>query len=89
VKFAKLAAGVLPREVGIAVGTGLKNGQSIPIPSGFTKEECVFFATFKLIVIPAPGTSVHCLAQTDGMIAASPEDAIVVTGVAIAKKGGW
>ncbi|MGB8698136.1 MAG: hypothetical protein WCD18_01860 [Thermosynechococcaceae cyanobacterium] len=92
VTLGKLAPGVI-RDIGIVVAPFLSNGQSIPIPAGFTQAECVFFAFMKLITIPAGGVggSFQCLADTQGVVTLSAPDggSIAAVGVAIAKRGGW
>src|SRR5687767_4350341 len=37
----KLAIPV-PREIGVAVAQCVSNGQSLPIPTGFSRQECIF-----------------------------------------------
>ena len=91
--------------IGIAVTPGLTNGASIPIPSGFTQNECVFFAYPKSIVNKDIRTF-HCMVSNGVLqfnysneagqaIPNPPSDGqfrvfpAYATGVAIAKKGGW
>ena len=93
----KLAAGVIPGNIGIAITNALGNGSSIPIPSGFVKAECVFFAYVKA-VLAADAIPYNCLVN-DGVVrivreaVANPgtpvTSNIFVTGVALAKRGGW
>jgi hypothetical protein len=49
VTLEKLAAGVVSSNIGIAVTASLTNGATIPVPSGFTAQECVFFTFPKAI----------------------------------------
>ncbi len=87
VTLSKIASGVIP-EIGIAVTMGLGNDTSIPIPTGFSSSECVFFAIPKWIDTNG-GTIFQCNASSTGVVRASPSGNVVATGVAIAKKGGW
>src|SRR5947209_4517792 len=41
---AQVAAGTFSRDIGIAFVATLSTGQTIPPPSGFTAQECIFFA---------------------------------------------
>jgi hypothetical protein len=86
----KIAAGVIPPNIGITVTTGLSNNQNVPIPSGFTAAECVFFAFPKFINFNA-GEAVGFNVFTDsaGKVTATPEGKVSATGVAIARRGGW
>ncbi len=93
----KLAVGVLPRDVGVAVSSSLAHGATIPPPSGFAVNECVFFAFPKTVVIPNVGASFTVFADTTGKVTATrstnPQgkegEGIFAIGVAIAKRGGW
>jgi hypothetical protein len=84
--------------IGIAVTNALVHGSSIPIPSGFTKQECVFFAFIKS-VLDVKAIPFNCFVA-DGVVQIVREaignnrtpikDLIIfATGIAIAKKGGW
>ena len=88
VTLAKIAAGILPPAIGIAVTVQLTNGQSIPIPAGFTSSECVFFAFVKSFSLPLKDNVLVCHGQ-NGVVYTMPETGVTATGVAIAKKGGW
>jgi hypothetical protein len=93
----KIAPGIIPGNVGIAVTPGLSHDASIPIPSGFTREECVFFAFLKAITSPGLDNGFNCQATPSpegkvvifDLVNASPILNAAATGVAIAKKGGW
>lgn len=50
VTLEKLAAGVVSSNIGIAVTAGMTNGATIPVPTGFTAQECVFFAFPKTVM---------------------------------------
>jgi len=91
VTLSKIAAGVLPPNIGVTVTTGLQDGQSIPVPTGFTRGECVFFAALKyLLVDPANQRTVYnCSADGQGKVSVTPKGSAVAVGVALAKKGGW
>jgi hypothetical protein len=92
----KVAAGIIPANIGITVTLSLTNGASIPIPNGFTKEECVFFAFVKSILNVQVATF-SCYANNGAILFtyadvngnAIADVAGYATGVAIAKKGGW
>lgn len=89
VTAAKLAAGVIP-QIGIAVTNGLQNGQSIPVPSGFAREECIFMVALKWINLSGAGDPVvNCSVNAQGLVSAAPSDRVVAVGVAFGKKGGW
>jgi len=93
----KLAAGVIPGNIGIAITNALQDGANIPIPSGFTKQECVFFAYVKAI-LSVDRIPYNCLVN-DGVVRIVREPVanpgtpvsgnIFVTGIALAKRGGW
>jgi hypothetical protein len=88
---AKIAAGVLPRDIGVVVASGLTNDQMIPVPSGFSRSDCIFYAAIKWLNIDTDGSSaiMGCKVDPQGRISASPADRVVAMGLAIAKKGGW
>lgn len=90
VTLSKIAPDAVSPNIGITVTQGLTNGVSVPIPTGFTKAECVFFAIPKFINTRDVNLFV-CQINTEnpGVILATPEGNITATGVAIAKKGGW
>ena len=48
VTVSKIAPGVI-RDIGITV-TDLENGQSIPVPTGFDRSECVFYVALKAFI---------------------------------------
>lgn len=95
----------LGSSIGIAITQSLTNGANIPIPSGFTQSECVFFAYPKAVLNKQVRTF-NCFVnngvlqftyQNDAGQAIpdpppSPQFRIFpayATGVAIGKKGGW
>ena len=96
-----IASGVIPGNIGIAVTISLTNGTSIPIPTGFKKEECVFL-TFVKAILNENIRTFNCYAD-DGAVVLTfngpggteippPPNQFApayATGVAIAKKGGW
>ncbi len=68
----------------------VQNGQTIPIPTGFTRQECIFFASIKFLNFKAgEAVSANVFADGTGKVTANPPDKVVAIGVAIAKKGGW
>jgi cytoskeletal protein CcmA (bactofilin family) len=69
----------------------VSNGQSIPIPSGFRREECVFFAAIKYLNIAGDGGNfiANCTVDRNGKVNLTPDGRIVASGFSIAKKGGW
>lgn len=95
--------------IAIAVTPNLTDGESIDVPPGFTREECIFsvaiqsidfYAILQLIQqeknrpfpkIPSERQENHCYCRVDrqGTVSTFPQQAIVATGTAIAKKGGW
>lgn len=105
VTLSKIAAGIIPANIGISVTPGLTNGATIPPPTGFSQQECVFFAFIKSIQ-NAQVAIYNCTVAQNGLVAISYSDAngnvipdpapgpfkifsAYATGVAIAKKGGW
>ncbi|HEY9605870.1 MAG TPA: hypothetical protein V6C85_29965 [Allocoleopsis sp.] len=85
--------------IGIAITNALVDGSSIPIPSGFTKEECIFFAYIKAI-FNTSAIPYNCIVQNgvirivrQGLVdsSATPINDLTIfaTGIAIAKRGGW
>jgi cytoskeletal protein CcmA (bactofilin family) len=78
-------------DVGVTVATGLQEGQSIPVPTGFSRSECIFYAALKYVLIE-PDLQRHpvlCTVDANGKINISPDGHGVAMGLAIAKKGGW
>ncbi|NEQ89132.1 MAG: hypothetical protein F6K26_57460, partial [Moorea sp. SIO2I5] len=76
--------------LGIATASSLTHGQSIPVPEGFTRDECLFFATIKYLNFRAgEDILVNCSADANGTITATPEGKVAAKGYAIAQKGGW
>jgi len=86
----KIAPGVLPPNIGIVVARGLQHNQTIPVPSGFARTECIFFAAFKWLNIDLGVSAIYsCNVDETGKITISPDGRGVAMGFAIAKKGGW
>lgn len=70
--------------------TSVTNGQMIPVPTGFTRQECLFFASIKFLNFQSgEAVSVNVFVDTTGKVTATPEGKVVAIGVALAKKGGW
>jgi cytoskeletal protein CcmA (bactofilin family) len=78
-------------DVGVTVATGLQEGQSIPVPTGFSRSECIFDGALKYVLIEPdlPRHPVLCTVDANGKINISPDGHGVAMGLAIAKKGGW
>ena len=93
VTAAKIAAGVMPPGIGVVVARGLQHNQSIPVPAGFARSECIFYAAIKWMNIDttAPtATNVYsCAVDENGKLTIDPDGRIVAMGLAIARKGGW
>src|SRR5262249_46401064 len=87
--LSKIADGVLPPAIGVAVSTGVQKGQNIPVPAGFARSGGIFFAALKFINVDPNGGVYNCFADNTGKVTASPNDRVVAVGVALAKKGGW
>jgi hypothetical protein len=85
---AKLAAG-LTSDIGIAVSSAMQNGQNIPIPNGFTSAECIFTVAVTHIGSLEAGEVVKCGVDANGLVSAVPSGKVYVTGMALAKRGGW
>jgi len=88
ITIGKIAPGAVSPNIGVTVTQGLANGVNIPIPLGFTKAECLFFAIPKFINTNN-ATQFVCSVDADGKVTAQPVGNVTATGVAIAKKGGW
>jgi len=90
VTLAKLAPDVLAH-IGVAVSAGLQHDQSVPIPSGFDRSECIFYVALKYVLIePELGrVAMFCTVDSSGKVSTSDPGRIVVMGLAIGKKGGW
>jgi hypothetical protein len=89
----KLAAGVIPPGIGVVVAKGLQHNQSIPVPTGFARSECIFYAAIKWLNIDttAPTTTnvYSCTVDEAGKLTIDPSGRVVAMGLAIARKGGW
>lgn len=91
---AKVAAGTFARDIGIAVVFTLSDGQTIPPPSGFTVQECIFFVAVTSVshttAIEATWNYTVKVANTGRVaIVKSNFINITVSGLAMAKRGGW
>ena len=90
---AKVAAGTFSRDIGIAFVLTLSDGQTIPPPSGFTAQECIFFVAVTSANINggAGNWSYTVKVGSTGQVAIvkSNNMNITVSGLAMAKKGGW
>jgi len=93
VTLAKVAAGVIPPKIGVVVAKGLQHNQSIPVPAGFDRSECIFYAAIKWMNINTASpnqTNVYSSSVDEtGKLTIDPPDRIVCMGLAIGKKGGW
>lgn len=93
VTAAKMAAGVIPANIGVVVAKGLQHNQSIPVPAGFDRSECIFYAAIKWMNInttsPTTTNVYGCSVDETGKLTMDPPDRIVAMGLAIARKGGW
>jgi len=91
---AQVAAGTFSREIGIAFVLSLTSGQNIPPPSGFTPQECIFFvAATSVNVNVGTGASWNYTVKVNGSgtvtIIKAANINISVSGLAMAKRGGW
>jgi hypothetical protein len=89
--------------IGIAISNGIFDGIDIPVPTGFLPSETQFFAFVESYIesVPPPGGKIGFLTSINNQIAGRvrvfdtsfgplpPGKTVTVTGVAIAKKGGW
>jgi hypothetical protein len=93
VTAAKIAAGVMPPGIGVVVARGLQHNQSIPVPAGFARSECIFYAAIKWMNIdttaPTATNVYNCSVDENGKLTIDPAGRIVAMGLAIARKGGW
>ena len=93
VTVAKVAAGSFSRDIGIAIMPSVTNGQTIPPPSGFTPQECIFFAAAKFVNNPVGTGSWSYNVSVDASgkvtIGTSGNVGVAAVGLAMAKKGGW
>lgn len=88
----KVAAGIFSRNIGISFVLTLSDGQTIPAPSGFTPQECIFF-------VAVTSANVTSIANWSYTVKVGPTGAVAViksnnlnisvSGLALAKKGGW
>lgn len=88
VTAAKIASGVIP-QIGVAVTEGMENDEFIPVPSGYSRSECVFFAALKYINVPNEGIIINTNVSSQGKITISQPGFAVLMGLALGKKGGW
>jgi hypothetical protein len=88
----EVTGNIAGRVTGIGFASAsLSHGQMIPVPTGFTREECVFFAAIKFLNIPTDGNRfiANCTVDQTGKVSVSDDSRVMVAGLAIAKKGGW
>jgi hypothetical protein len=90
-----------PPAVGLSIVVAISDGAQIPIPTGFSASETKFFAFIKTyeVSVPQAGTNVgfQVFASDTGTVTAkalplntpTPNQSVIATGVAIAKRGGW
>jgi hypothetical protein len=86
----EVTGNIAGRVTGIGFASAyLSNGQMIPVPTGFTREECVFFAAIKFFNIPTDGNRsiANCTVDQTGKVIVG--SGVIAAGLAIAKKGGW
>ena len=87
-------------DIGLVIAPGISGGSSIPLPSGFQQSETKFFAFAQNYTIHLDQVDqTHFVGFTvfadhNGQVLAGAEgsttgQSLVVTGVAIAKRGGW
>jgi hypothetical protein len=92
VTVAKVAAGTFSRDIGIAIMPSVSDGQTIPPPSGFTAQECIFFASAKFVSQGAGvvSWSYNVTVDVTGKVTILANDVgVVAAGLAMAKRGGW
>jgi hypothetical protein len=85
--------------IGLTLVLSLSDGAKIPVPTGFQQSETKFFAFVKAFQANTSNTTpgellgFNVFAQDDGTVVARVWDktgqAVMATGLAIAKKGGW
>lgn len=89
---AKLAVGTVPT-IGVASTQGMStNDALIPVPAGFARNECIYYAALKYVVKNAnPNTFTSAVSwDSNGKVTIIGDGAgVVVAGLAIGKKGGW
>ena len=93
----KVAAGIFARDIGLTFVLTLSNGQSIPPPSGFTAGECIFFvavtsASYSGGAFNSSWNYTVKVNAAGGVTVAPGGNGtlnITVSGLALAKKGGW
>jgi hypothetical protein len=88
----EVTGNIAGRVTGIGFASAsISHGQMIPVPTGFTREECVFFAAIKFLNIPTDGNRfiANCTVDKTGKVSVSDDSRVMVAGLAIAKKGGW
>ena len=91
VSVSKVAAGTFSRDIGIAIMPSVGNGQTIPPPSGFTAQECIFFATAKFVSNGGSAAwNYNVTVDATGKVTIAVSNVgVVAVGMAMAKKGGW
>ena len=88
----KVAAGIFARNIGLTFVTTLSDGQTIPPPSGFIASECLFFVAVTTASVTNTSTWTYTVKVSSAgkvAIAKSANMSITVSGLALAKKGGW
>jgi hypothetical protein len=90
VTLSKIAPGVI-RDIGITVIPFISHNQTIPVPTGFDRSECIFFAALKSFTIFTTTSTAlaFCIVDDGGRVITSDPQRVVATGIALAKKGGW
>jgi hypothetical protein len=88
-----------PPAIGLTVAVSIGDGATIPVPSGFQASETMFFAFpkfFDLDLSQRAGSTVgfSVFADTNGVVkvtavGGATGQAVLATGIAISKKGGW
>ena len=95
---AKVAPGSFSRDIGIALAPTLSNGQTIPPPTGFTAQECIFFVAVTSattnVNIPFGGGNFTAsytvkVGPTGVVVIGANNMTVTVAGLALAKRGGW
>lgn len=92
VTAAKIASGVVPN-IGVAVTSSLSDGQNIPVPRGFNRNECVFFAAAHTVNVRRTPATYAVKVDGNGKVTfvMTPDGSVSigVAGLALGKKGGW
>jgi hypothetical protein len=88
-----------PPAIGLTIVRAIADGATIPVPTGFQASETVFFAipkiwTANLAQAANGGIGFQVFASNTGVVTAQTSgatqaQAVIASGLAIAKKGGW